>query len=67
MSENRFMLLLTHAYLENIGPEGGIGELEDVVGSDEVKAWLVLVHRVHNGLGGKNWLENYWQERDKYR
>ena len=47
------MLLLTHAYLENIGPEGGIGELKDVVGSDEVKAWLVLVHRVHNGLGGK--------------
>ena len=44
------MLLLTHAYLENIGPEGGIGELEDVVGSDEVKSRLVLVHRVQDGL-----------------
>ena len=40
------------AYLENVSPEGGIGELEDVVGSDKVKAGLVLVHRVDNGLGG---------------
>ena len=32
--------------LEHVTPEGGIGKLQDVVGSDEMKPRLVLVHRV---------------------
>ena len=44
-------------YLEDISPEGGVGQLEDVVGSDQVKPRLVLVHRVDNGLGGQSGLK----------
>ena len=36
--------------LEDVRPEGGVGQLDDVVGSDEVKSRLVLVHRVQDGL-----------------
>lgn len=32
--------------LEDVGPEGGVRQLEDVVGPDQMKPWLVLVHRV---------------------
>ena len=36
--------------LEDVGPEGGVGQLEDVVGPDQVEPGLVLVHRVEYGL-----------------
>ena len=36
--------------LEHVGPEGGVGQLEDVVGSDQMEPRLVLVHRVEDGL-----------------
>ena len=36
--------------LEHVGPEGGVGQLEDVAGSDQVEPRLVLVHRVEDGL-----------------
>ena len=36
--------------LEDVRPERGVGQLDDVVGSDEVKSRLVLVHRVQDGL-----------------
>ena len=49
-------------YLEDISPEGGVGQLEDVVGSDQVEPRLVLVHRVDNGLGRAKWVKGkYWQ------
>ena len=37
-------------YLEDIGPECGVGELKDVTGPHQVKPRLVLVHRVQNRL-----------------
>ncbi len=40
--------------LEHISPEGGVGQLEDVVGPDQVEPRLVLVHRVENGLQQKS-------------
>ena len=40
--------------LEDVRPECGVGQLDDVVGSDEVKSRLVLVHRVQDGLQSKN-------------
>ena len=52
-------------YLEDVSPEGGVGELQDVVGSDKVKAWLVLVHRVDNGLGGEVGQENIGRKATK--
>ena len=30
--------------LEDVGPEGGVGELEDVAGPHQVEPRLVLVH-----------------------
>ena len=30
--------------LEDVRPEGGVGQLEDVAGSDQVEPRLVLVH-----------------------
>ena len=30
--------------LEDVGPEGGVGQLEDVAGSHQVEPRLVLVH-----------------------
>ena len=36
--------------LEDVRSERGVGQLDDVVGSDEVKSRLVLVHRVEDGL-----------------
>ena len=36
--------------LEDVRPERGVGQLDDVIGSDEVKSRLVLVHRVQDGL-----------------
>ena len=36
--------------LEDVRPERGVGQLDNVVGSDEVKSRLVLVHRVEDGL-----------------
>ena len=38
------------ALLEHVGPEGGVGELEDVAGPDQVEPRLVLVHRVQDRL-----------------
>jgi hypothetical protein len=36
--------------LEDVGPEGGVGQLHDVVGPHQVESRLVLVHRVQDGL-----------------
>ena len=51
---NLFILISRHAnklgLFEDVGSEGGVGQLEDVVGTDEVEPWLVLVHRVQDGL-----------------
>ena len=30
--------------LEHVRPEGGVGQLQDVIGSDQVEPRLVLVH-----------------------
>ena len=35
---------------EDVGPEGGVGQLEDVAGPHQVEPGLVLVHRVQNCL-----------------
>ena len=40
--------------LEDVGPEGGVGELEDVVGPHQVESRLVLVHRVDDRLENKD-------------
>ena len=37
-------------YLEDVGPEGGVRQLEDVAGPDQVEPRLVLVHRVQDRL-----------------
>ena len=37
-------------YLEDVGSEGGVGQLEDVAGPHQVEPGLVLVHRVQNSL-----------------
>ena len=41
------------ALLEHVRPEGGVGKLHDITGSDKVEAGLVLVHRIQNRLEGK--------------
>ena len=38
--------------LEHVCPEGGVGQLQDVVGPNEVEAGLVLVHGVQDRLEG---------------
>jgi len=38
------------ALLEDVGAEGGVGQLHDVAGSHQVEPGLVLVHRVQDGL-----------------
>ena len=38
------------ALFEDVGSEGGVGELEDVAGSHQVEPRLILVHRVQDGL-----------------
>lgn len=47
---NLFILISRHAnelgLFEDIGPEGGVRQLKDVVGPDQVKSWLIFVHRV---------------------
>lgn len=35
---------------EDVGTEGAVWELQDVIGSDDVEARLVLVHGVQDGL-----------------
>lgn len=35
---------------ENVGSERAVGKLQNVVGSNNVKSWLVFVHGVQNGL-----------------
>ena len=51
---NLFILISRHAnelgLFEDIRPEGGVGQLEDVVGPDEVEPGLVLVHGVQYSL-----------------
>lgn len=37
---------------EHVGAEGAVGQLQDVVGSNDVEARLVLVHGVQDGLRG---------------
>jgi len=37
-------------FLEDVGSEGAVGQLEDVVGPDQVEPRLVLVHRVQDRL-----------------
>ena len=36
--------------LEHVRAEGGVGQLQDVVGAHQVEARLVFVHRVQNRL-----------------
>ena len=36
--------------LEHVGAEGAPGQLQHVVGADDVEARLVLVHRIQDGL-----------------
>ena len=38
------------ALLEDIGSEGGVGQLHDVAGPHQVEPGLVLVHRVQDRL-----------------
>lgn len=49
-----FILVGSHSYefrfLENITPERGVWELEDVVGPDEMKPRLVFVHGIQYRL-----------------
>ena len=45
---------------EDVGPEGGVGQLHDVAGPDQVEAGLVLVHRVQDGLQGKRKANKHW-------
>ena len=51
---NLFILISRHAdelgLFEDVRPEGGVGQLEDVVGADQVEPGLVLVHGVQDGL-----------------
>ena len=44
------ILLHDQGHLEDVGPEGGVGELHDVGRPDQVEPWLVLVHRVQDRL-----------------
>lgn len=37
---------------EHVGAEGAVGQLQDVVGSHDVEARLILVHGVQDGLRG---------------
>ena len=37
-------------FFEDVGSEGGVGELEDVAGSHQVEPRLILVHRVQDCL-----------------
>ena len=37
--------------LEDVGSEGGVGQLENVAGPHKVEPGLVLVHRVQDRLG----------------
>ena len=39
--------------LEDVRPERGVGQLQDVVGAYQVEPRLVLVHRVQYGLKPK--------------
>ena len=41
--------------LEDVGPEGGVRQLEDVTGPHQVEPRLVLVHGVEDGLE-RSWL-----------
>ena len=51
---NLFILISRHAdelgLFEDVRPEGGVGQLEDVVGADQVEPGLILVHGVQDGL-----------------
>lgn len=38
---------------EHVSAEGAVGQLQDVVGSHDVEARLVLVHGVQDGLWGR--------------
>ena len=40
-------------FLEDVSPERRVGQLQDVVGANQVKARLVLVHRVQDRLKTK--------------
>ena len=44
------ILLNDQGHLEDVGPEGGVGELHDVGGPHQVEPRLVLVHRVQDRL-----------------
>ena len=35
--------------VENVHSEGGVGQLHDVIGPDQVKSGLIFVHRVQDG------------------
>lgn len=38
---------------KHVGSEGAVGKLQDVVGSHDVEARLVLVHGIQDGLQGR--------------
>ena len=54
--KNTYLLILIsrHRYelglFEDVRPEGGVGQLQDVVGPYQVEPRLVLVHRVQDRL-----------------
>ena len=35
---------------EDVGAESRVGQFEDVIGTYEMKPWLILMHRVQNCL-----------------
>merc|ERR1712079_940011 len=44
-------------FFEDVGSEGGVGQLENVAGPHKVEPGLVLVHRVQDRLSKKRGLE----------
>ena len=46
-------------YLEDVGPEGGVRQLKDVTGPDQVEPRLVLVHRVQDRLQSEDFVKIY--------
>lgn len=48
-------------FLEHICTERWIGQLQYIVGSYQMKTWLIFVHRVQNGLQEENnrWINDF--------
>ena len=50
LASSAWVICRAGCYLEDVGPEGGVRQLEDVAGPDQVEPRLVLVHRVQDRL-----------------